>query len=84
MPSKNPEHQNNVKKQTHTIYAFTDMISSNILHLYSSFRPCGVTFCFLFKHAMHWIALLTSSSSRTISGLSHAQATCIDVQKSSS
>lgn len=50
MPCKKLEHPNKVKNQTHTIYAFTDMISSN-MHSYSSFRPYGVTFYFLFKHA---------------------------------
>lgn len=57
---------------------------SNIVLSHGNFKLHGATFCFLFKHTVPWAVLLTSSSSRTISGLSHAQATCIDVQKSSS
>lgn len=57
---------------------------SNIVLSHSNFKLYGATLCFLFKYTMHWTVLLTSSSSRTISGLSQAQATCIDVQKSSS
>jgi hypothetical protein len=40
--------------------------------------------CVIESPSDNWIPLLTNTSSRTISGLSHAQAMCIGVQKSSS